>query len=175
MCGHRSKYRIQNPLRQNYRHTGCLAEYLDLDPEVVHSVVSFTGECTFKTPMPPNVMHSRLGSYIKSFRGRLLSDGEVQATRGGGRTPEGEQVAWVAATKWSLFERGTAPPRCALSAARNWLNGRRAGASTRGRSCTIMRPSRRKSQRIGCRWRLSGRTKEFGSSLRPARNHHVPL
>lgn len=73
------KYRFQNPLRQNYRHTKCLAEYLDLDLELLHSVVFFIGECTFKTPMPLNVVNSGLSSYIKSFSSPVLADSEIQA------------------------------------------------------------------------------------------------
>lgn len=35
------KYRFQNPLRQNYRHTRTLAEFLSLPHEKFHSVVMF--------------------------------------------------------------------------------------------------------------------------------------
>jgi restriction system protein len=52
---HGKKYQFQNPLRQNYRHTKCLSEYLGLDHDLFHSVVIFTGESEFKTPMPENV------------------------------------------------------------------------------------------------------------------------
>lgn len=71
------KYPFQNPLRQNYRHTQCLADCLDLDPAVLHSIVFFIGECTFKTPMPPNVLRSGLSSHIRSYRQILLSDAEI--------------------------------------------------------------------------------------------------
>jgi hypothetical protein len=57
------KYQFQNPLKQNYRHTRCLAEYLHLDHRVFHSVVWFIGDCTFKTPMPENVLASGLSGY----------------------------------------------------------------------------------------------------------------
>lgn len=46
------KYQFQNPLKQNYRHTRCLAEYLRLDHRVFHSVVWFIGDYTFKTRCP---------------------------------------------------------------------------------------------------------------------------
>jgi len=71
------KYSFQNPLRQNYRHTKCLSEYLGLDHRLFHSVVWFIGECTFKTEMPPNVLASGLTSYIKEFTGCCLTEGQV--------------------------------------------------------------------------------------------------
>lgn len=71
------KYSFQNPLRQNYRHTKCLEDFLDLDPTVLHSVVFFIGECTFKTPMPANVLRSGLRNHIRSYRQTLLSDAEI--------------------------------------------------------------------------------------------------
>lgn len=72
------KSTFQNPLHQNYRHTKCLAEYLTLDAKVIHSVVFFVGDCSFKTPMPPNVLKSRLRSHIRSYRSRLLSDSDIE-------------------------------------------------------------------------------------------------
>ncbi|MCP5515622.1 MAG: NERD domain-containing protein [Verrucomicrobiales bacterium] len=71
------KYSFQNPLRQNFRHTKCLADYLDLDPAVLHSVVFFIGECTFKTPMPSNVLRSGLGTHIRSYQQVIFSDAEI--------------------------------------------------------------------------------------------------
>jgi hypothetical protein len=41
-------------------------------------VVFFVGECSFKTPMPPNVIRSGLSSWIRSRREILLSDEEIQ-------------------------------------------------------------------------------------------------
>lgn len=72
------KYPFQNPLRQNFRHTKCVAEYLELDPTVLHSIVFFIGECTFKTPMPSNVLRSGLTSHVRSYQQALLSDPEIQ-------------------------------------------------------------------------------------------------
>lgn len=74
---YKRRHTFQNPLRQNYRHVMCLAEYLKLDPSVFHSIVFFIGECTFKTPMPPNVMRDGLSSYIRSFKDPILTDDEV--------------------------------------------------------------------------------------------------
>jgi restriction system protein len=71
------KFPFQNPLRQNFRHTQCLAEYLHLDHSVFHSAVFFIGECEFKTPMPSNVMTEGLTTYVKSFGDLLLSEDQV--------------------------------------------------------------------------------------------------
>jgi restriction system protein len=71
------KYPFQNPLKQNYRHTRSLAEYLHLDHRVFHSVVWFIGDCTFKTAMPENVLDSGLSAYIELFSQRWLTDGQV--------------------------------------------------------------------------------------------------
>ena len=71
------KHRIQNPLRQNYRHVCCLAEFLQLAPSKIHSLVMFWGDCDFKTPLPPNVRRDGYATYIKSFQDILLSDQQV--------------------------------------------------------------------------------------------------
>ena len=71
------KYPFQNPLKQNYRHTRCLAEYLHLDHRVFHSVVWFIGDCTFKTAMPENVLASGLSGYIENFSARCLTEDQV--------------------------------------------------------------------------------------------------
>ena len=71
------KYSFQNPLRQNFRHTKCLGEHLDLDPAVLHSIIFFIGECTFKTPMPSNVLRSGLRSHVRSYQQILLSNSEI--------------------------------------------------------------------------------------------------
>lgn len=72
------KYSFQNPLKQNYRHTKCLEEVLNLKSDVLHSIVFFVGDCTLKTPMPSNVLHKGLSSYIKSFKQTLLTDAELE-------------------------------------------------------------------------------------------------
>lgn len=72
------KFRFQNPLRQNYRHTKCLSEFLCIDHSKLHSIVMFWGECTFKTPMPENVLDKGYSSYIKSKTAILFTDIEVE-------------------------------------------------------------------------------------------------
>lgn len=71
------KFRFQNPLRQNYRHTKVLSEFLGIDHGLFHSVVMFWGESTFKTPLPDNVLNTGYSSYIKGKTGVLFSDQEV--------------------------------------------------------------------------------------------------
>lgn len=71
------KFKFQNPLRQNYRHTKCLSEFLGVEHEKFHSVVMFWGETTFKTVMPKNVMDKGYTSYIKAKSEILFSDNEV--------------------------------------------------------------------------------------------------
>ena len=73
----RQKHRFQNPLRQNYRHTKSLAGFLRLDHSMFHSIAFFIGDCSFKTPMPENVMSSGLASYIKRFTVSRLDQGRV--------------------------------------------------------------------------------------------------
>lgn len=74
----RGKYPFQNPLRQNYKHTKAIEAFLELPPEVVHSVVVFSGEATFKTAMPANVTRgSGFVSYIRGLRDVVLSEAEV--------------------------------------------------------------------------------------------------
>jgi restriction system protein len=81
------KFRFQNPLHQNYRHTKALSDLLGIPHDNFFSIVMFWGECEFKTPMPPNVMAKGYVSYIKGHKEVLLSDQQVQeiavAIRGG--------------------------------------------------------------------------------------------
>lgn len=71
------KFRMQNPLHQNYRHVKAIAEFLQLQESRLHSLVMFWGECEFKTEMPRNVMLKGYASYIKSFEEVLFTDDEV--------------------------------------------------------------------------------------------------
>ena len=70
----RSKSRFQNPLRQNSDHIKVLAHLLGLDASKFHSLVIFTGNARFKTPMPINV--TRLGGLCPfiQIRTKLLID-----------------------------------------------------------------------------------------------------
>lgn len=76
---YRKTVSFQNPLRQNYRHIKALEAMLVLPSEVIHSVVAFTGESRFKTPMPPNVTAGGgYVRYIRSFKTPVLSDEQVK-------------------------------------------------------------------------------------------------
>ncbi|MBN2729939.1 MAG: NERD domain-containing protein, partial [Bacteroidales bacterium] len=71
-------HKFQNPLRQNYKHTQTLGSLLGLDSNVIHSVVVFIGDSTFKTPMPPNVTYARgCTNYIKTKKVALLTQEQV--------------------------------------------------------------------------------------------------
>ncbi len=73
------KYKFQNPLHQNYRHTKALAKYLNTDHDNIHSVVFFIGDNSeLKTDLPKNVMTHGLSSYIKSFRNNVYSASELK-------------------------------------------------------------------------------------------------
>ena len=77
-CFPRKKFKFQNPLRQNYRHTKALSEFLKLDHGNFHSIVMFWGDSTFKTPMPKNVMDKGYSDYIKSKDDLLFTESQVQ-------------------------------------------------------------------------------------------------
>lgn len=64
---YKKKSQFQNPLRQNYRHVKCLAEYLNLDETVFRPIVVFVGKSKFKTAMPENVLKGNLIEYISGF------------------------------------------------------------------------------------------------------------
>ena len=86
------KYKFQNPLLQNYRHTKALAEFLGINQNKIHSLVMFWSECTFKTPMPENVLNTGYTGYIKSKTDVLFTEEEVEAiceAISTGRLPKG--------------------------------------------------------------------------------------
>ena len=73
------KSRFQNPLRQNYLHVQRLMALTGLQADVVHSVVAFSGEATFKTKFPPEVMHfADVADYILSFKTETIPPGDVE-------------------------------------------------------------------------------------------------
>lgn len=73
-------FKFQNPLRQNYKHLKTLEATLGVNPEHLHSVITFVGGSTFKTEVPANVTQG-IGfiRYIKSFHQPLFSEAEVDA------------------------------------------------------------------------------------------------
>jgi restriction system protein len=74
----RKRFKFQNPLRQNYRHTKCLAEALHLADEVLHSLVFFIGDAQLKTTLPEIVLTKGLSAYIMRFTKPLLGLIRVQ-------------------------------------------------------------------------------------------------
>ena len=75
----KQSFKFQNPLRQNYKHIKSLETALGISADLMHSVIVFTGDSSFKTPMP--AMVTKGGDYIKyikSFREPVLTEAEVQ-------------------------------------------------------------------------------------------------
>lgn len=72
------KFRFQNPLRQNYRHTKTLSALICIPDNKIIPVIAFSGEATFKTKMPANVMKfGNVPDYIKSFTAQVFSDQQL--------------------------------------------------------------------------------------------------
>ncbi len=79
---YKKKYRLNNPLRQNYIHVKAVKRFLSLPDRYVFSVVAFVGSAKIKTKrkLPSNVVYlRRLRSYIRSKREKLLSAREVDS------------------------------------------------------------------------------------------------
>ncbi len=73
----RRRHGFQNPLHQNYLHVMTLKSLLGLADHQLHSIVYFIGDCTFKTPMPDNVMRRGLVSHIKRKTTPVLTPAQV--------------------------------------------------------------------------------------------------
>ena len=74
------KYRFQNPLHQNYKHSKAVQDLLDFLPaEQVLGMVVFTGDAEFKTNQPKN-MHSlsSLLSHLRNLDQELLTENRMQ-------------------------------------------------------------------------------------------------
>jgi len=76
----KQKFKFQNPIHQNFKHIRAVQALLDfLPPESVKSVVVFTGEAEFKTPIPDGVFTiGGLISHLQSSTTELLSENRVQ-------------------------------------------------------------------------------------------------
>lgn len=69
-----------NPLLQSHRHTKALEAVLELPPQVIHSIVIFVGDISFKTPIPENVTQGdAFIRKIKSMREPVFNDAWVNA------------------------------------------------------------------------------------------------
>lgn len=65
-------YQFQNPLHQNYKHVKAVQKFLGADLRNIFSVVVFSGDSEFMTPMPNNVILlddflSHIGSYMEEI------------------------------------------------------------------------------------------------------------
>ncbi len=74
------KFKFQNPILQNRLHVRAVRDLLDfLPPEAVSSVVVFTGDAVFKTPLPDGVCYMRgLVEHIREYTTEVLSHNRVQ-------------------------------------------------------------------------------------------------
>ena len=77
---YRTKFKFQNPIHQNYRHVCAVRELLEfLEPDVVHSVVVFTGSAVFKTAVPDGVFTlPEFVAYVASHGTEVMSVNRVQ-------------------------------------------------------------------------------------------------
>lgn len=76
----RHRYPLQNPVFQNSLHVRAVRSLLDfLPPDAVESVVVFTGEAEFKTPVPDGVLYvSELVEYLQERTVEVMSLNRVQ-------------------------------------------------------------------------------------------------
>jgi restriction system protein len=76
----RRKVKFQNPLHQNFRHVRAVQGLLDfLPPEAVKSVVVFSGDAEFKTPIPEGVLGLHdLAEYLTSHTDQIMSRNRLQ-------------------------------------------------------------------------------------------------
>jgi predicted RNA-binding Zn-ribbon protein involved in translation (DUF1610 family) len=73
-----AKFRFQNPLHQNYKHTKAVEFFLGLPATSIHSLVVFVGRSEFRTDLPLNVTDLRgLIPYIKSKGSPLIESRDV--------------------------------------------------------------------------------------------------
>ena len=133
---YRKKTRFQNPLRQNYRHVCALSERLGLDKSFFHSVVAFTGDCTFKTEMPANVVYSRQAAgFIRSFTTPIIKVSQVAEvaeviSEWQGTVGKERRKAHVANLRQRhAVVRGGATPRCPRCGGEMVLRTRRSDGS----------------------------------------------
>ncbi|MEW7864975.1 nuclease-related domain-containing protein [Aeromonas diversa] len=114
---YRSRHSFQNPLHQNYLHVMTLKSLLGLADHQLHSVICFIGDCTFKTPMPDNVMNRGLIRHIKGKTTPVLTPADV--TRVVDTIEQGRLAAnWQTHRQHvaQLRERHQASPNSAVSA-----------------------------------------------------------
>lgn len=76
----RSRFKFQNPIHQNYQHVCAVRDLLDfLEPDVIRSVVVFTGNAEFQTGIPDGVFTlPKFLAYVESFGIEAMSINRVQ-------------------------------------------------------------------------------------------------
>jgi hypothetical protein len=74
------KYKFQNPILQNYKHTKTISELIKIPEEKLISIIAFNGKCKFKKKMPHYVLFKHYASYIKNKTKRILTENEVTNT-----------------------------------------------------------------------------------------------
>ncbi|WP_028574751.1 nuclease-related domain-containing protein [Desulfonatronovibrio hydrogenovorans] len=75
---YKKSFKFQNPLRQNFKHVKALESVLQVPAGTIHSIVTFVGDSSFKTPMPPNVTYGAgFIRHIKSFKEKVFSEDQV--------------------------------------------------------------------------------------------------
>lgn len=112
------KYSFQNPLRQVFRQKKILSEFLNLDESMIHTVIYFSGDCTFKTTLPNNVINSGVGRSIKRFRNQIISLEDVNCIINAIKKHLSESSLSTRFHKRSLRNRhssNTICPRCGSS------------------------------------------------------------
>lgn len=81
---HKKSFKFQNPLHQNYKHLKVLEQLLEdiVDAEYLHSLVVFTPQSSFKTPMPANVVQGKAWlDYVRSFGQEELGPMKLKRVR----------------------------------------------------------------------------------------------
>lgn len=130
------KYSFQNPLRQTFRQKKILSEFLGLDESIIHTIIFFVGDCKFKTRLPPNVIKSGLGRYIKRFKTPVLSSNEIKQISGKLEQHMSESTVTTRDHVRSLRERHsstTVCPRCGSNLVKRTVKkGPRAGSKFLG-------------------------------------------
>lgn len=73
------KYRLLNPLHQNYSHVKVIQDIFNLKANHIHNLVVFTGDCDFMTDLPENVTQGRgFIRYIKNRNDVVFTPEQVE-------------------------------------------------------------------------------------------------
>lgn len=76
---YKKSFKFQNPLRQNFKHVKALESALQVPADTIHSIVTFVGDSSFKTPMPPNITYGAgFIRNIKTFKEKIFTEDQVR-------------------------------------------------------------------------------------------------